>query len=183
MSDTTKISSYMRGVMEELGYDLTDPHMADSPKRIAKYLTEWHTQNAPLPVLTTFPNEDSIDEMVAVGGIPFFAMCAHHGLPFHGVAAIGYVPSNSILGLSKFARIVDHFANRFTVQERLTKEIADALEASLKPRALGVVIRAEHMCMSLRGVKKIGAHTVTSDLRGLLRDDAAARSELLSLVG
>lgn len=176
------IADHMRAIFKSLGYDLTDPHIADSPERIAKYLAEWHTQGEQPPKLTTFPNVEVIDEMIVTSGIQFYSMCAHHGLPFHGVAAIGYIPGDSLLGLSKFARVVDHFANRYSVQERVTKQIADYLESALKPKGLGVVIRAEHLCMSARGVKKPGHSTVTCDLRGAIHKDAPARHELLALV-
>ncbi len=117
-----------------------------------------------------------------VRSIPFHSLCMHHLLPFHGLAHVGYLPGERILGLSKFARVVELFARDLQVQERLTKQVADWLDETLAPRAVGVVLEAEHTCMSLRGVRKPGARTVTSALRGLLRDDARTRSEFLALV-
>jgi len=157
-----------------------DSHTTKSPKRIAAFLRSWMTEGAPEPVVTTFP-ADGCDELVVERAITFHSLCAHHALPFFGVATIGYLPRKRIAGLSKFARVIDHYAHRLQVQERLTIEIADALEAALKPRGLGVVLRAEHLCMSMRGVSKPGHQTITSVMRGVLRQDRGARAELLSL--
>jgi len=165
-----------------LGYDLDDPHLSGSPGRIARFWSEWHTVGRPPPKLTTFPAEH-YDQIVVVDGIRFYALCAHHGLPFHGDAAVGYLPGARLVGLSKFARVVDHYARRFTTQERMTEEIADHLSAGLEPRGLGVVVRAEHLCMSMRGIQRPGHSTVTSAMRGVFLDKPEARAELLALVG
>jgi GTP cyclohydrolase IA len=177
------VTEAWRCLFEALGYDPEDPHLADSPGRIARFMAEWHTKEGTQPPkLTTFPNEPRVDELVAVGGLQFHSMCAHHGLPFFGTAAIGYIPGDRILGLSKFARVVDHFSRRFQVQERLTSEVATYLAEELKPKGLGVVMQAEHLCMSMRGIRARGHFTVTSDLRGAFRDKPEARAELLTLL-
>ena len=164
-----------------LGYDDTNPHLRDSPGRVARFMVDWHTEGKDPPVLTTFPNEPRMDELVVVGGLSFYSMCAHHGLPFFGTAAIGYIPDERVLGLSKFARVVRHFAQRFQVQEVLTVQVADYLHQHLNPRALGVVMRAEHLCMSMRGVRSPGHQTTTSCMRGAFMTHPEARAELLGL--
>jgi GTP cyclohydrolase I len=133
--------------------------------------------------LTTFPNDEGYDELVLARDIPFRSVCEHHLLPFTGVAHVGYLPGQRILGLSKLARIVEHFAARPQVQERLTKQVADWLYANLLPRGAGVVIEAEHTCMTLRGVQAVGSRTVTSTLLGTLREDPRSRGEFLALTG
>jgi GTP cyclohydrolase I len=137
--------------------------------------------HAPSFELTTFANEEEYDELVLVEDIPVHSLCEHHMLPFTGVAHVGYLPGDRILGLSKFARIVDFFARRAQTQERLTKQVAEHLQSHLAPRGVGVVITAEHTCMTLRGARAAGTRTVTSALFGHLRDDAAARAEFLAL--
>lgn len=168
--------------IQQLGYDTEDPHLVGSPERIARFWRDWHTIGKQPPRVTTFPNPN-YDEVVVVGGIQFYSLCAHHGLPFFGHAAIGYLPCRVIAGLSKLARITDHFARRFQTQEALTAQIADHLAAELLPRGLGVVLRAEHLCMSMRGIQKPGHATVTSTMRGVFLEKHEARAELLALVG
>jgi GTP cyclohydrolase I len=129
----------------------------------------------------TFPNDEGYDELVLSRDIPFQSLCEHHLLPFVGLAHVAYLPGERILGLSKLARVVEMFARRLQVQERLTQQIANWLVDELGPRGVGVVMEAEHMCMSVRGVRAPGAKTVTSALRGTLRDDARTRQEFLSL--
>ena len=127
-------------------------------------------------------NEQSNDEMVIVKDIPFYSMCEHHLLPFFGKAHIGYIPSdNKIIGLSKLARIVDNFAKKPQVQERLTSDIADLLNDNLQPKGVAVIMEAEHMCMTMRGARAAGSKTQTSALRGIMRTDAKTRAEVLSL--
>jgi GTP cyclohydrolase I len=133
--------------------------------------------------LTTFPNDEGYDELVVVRDIPFQSLCMHHVLPFYGVAHVAYLPAERILGLSKLARVVELFARDLQLQERLTTQIAACLHAQLQPKGVGVVLEAEHLCMSLRGVHKPGAKTVTSALHGLVRDDPRTRAEFLSLTG
>lgn len=168
-------------IIRALGYDAGNAHFAESPMRVARFMASWHTQAASPPKLTYFPNEPRVDEMVIVGRLPFYSMCAHHGVPFHGHAVIGYIPRAHVLGLSKFARVLDHFAHRFTTQEVITEEVAHFLEENLSPVGLGVVLDAEHLCMSMRGVNKPGHSTRTCALRGAMRE-SAARAEFFSSV-
>ncbi|WP_406122516.1 GTP cyclohydrolase I [Streptomyces canus] len=133
--------------------------------------------------LTTFPNDEGYDELVLARSIPVRSVCEHHLLPFVGTAHVGYLPGHRILGLSKLARVVEYFACRPQVQERLTKQVADWLQAHLEPKGVGVVIEAEHTCMTLRGVQATGSSTLTSTLLGTLRHDARTRAEFLSLAG
>jgi GTP cyclohydrolase I len=133
--------------------------------------------------LTTFPNDEGYDELVLARDIPFHSLCQHHMLPFTGVAHVGYLPGERILGLSKLARVVELFARGLQVQERLTKQVADWLQEHLHPKGVGVVVEAEHLCMSLRGVQAAGSRTVTSAVHGLLRDDPRSRAEFVLLTG
>jgi GTP cyclohydrolase I len=130
---------------------------------------------------TTFPNTEGYDELVLVQDIPVRSLCEHHMLPFVGVAHVGYLPGNRILGLSKLARVVEFFSHRAQTQERLTKQIAEHLRRQLSPRGVGVVVEAEHTCMTLRGVRATRSRTVTSALYGTLRDDPSSRAEFLAL--
>jgi GTP cyclohydrolase I len=164
-----------------LGQDLGADDLRETPRRVATAMAELLT---PRPFsMTTFANDEEYDELVVVRDIAFHSLCAHHLLPFIGVAHVAYVPAERIVGLSKLARLVEHFARRPQVQERLTHQVADALEARLAPRGVGVVLEATHLCMSLRGVGAAGARTLTTSVRGVVRDDPATRSELMSLVG
>ena len=168
-------------LLEALGQDPTDEHTADTPRRVAAAYAELLTPRS--FNLTTFPNDEGYDELVIARDIPFHSLCQHHLLPFKGVAHVGYLPGDRILGLSKLARVVELFARGLQVQERLTKQIADWLEDQLSPKGVGVVLDAEHLCMSLRGVQAHGSSTVTSALHGLLRDDARSRGEFFALAG
>lgn len=164
-----------------LGHDPTTEHLADTPQRVAGAYAELLT---PRPFdMTTFPNDEGYDELVLVRDIPFQSLCQHHLLPFHGVAHVGYLPGQRILGLSKLARVVALFACGLQVQERLTQQVADWLDEHVAPKGVGVVVEAEHLCMSLRGVHAQGSRTVTSAVHGLLRDDARSRQELFALTG
>jgi GTP cyclohydrolase I len=164
-----------------LGHDPTTAHLAETPRRVAAAYAELLT---PRPFdLTTFANDEGYDELVLARDIPFESLCEHHLLPFHGVAHVGYVPDGRILGLSKLARVVELFARGLQVQERLTQQIANWLDQHVEPRGVGVVLEAEHLCMSLRGVRASGSRTVTSAVQGLLRDDARSRQEFFSLTG
>lgn len=162
-----------------LGVDLDDDNVAETPRRMAHAYTEMLT--VPEFDMTTFPNDEGYDELVLVENIPTRSLCEHHMLPFVGVAHVGYLPGERILGLSKFARLVEFHARRPQTQERLTKRIADHLQRQLSPYGVGVVIEAEHTCLSLRGARVDGARTVTSALFGQLRDDPASRAEFLAL--
>jgi GTP cyclohydrolase I len=168
-------------LLEALGIDLSGESLRDTPHRMARMYAELLTP-APLTP-TTFPNDGGYDELVVATGIPFHSLCEHHLLPFVGIAHVGYLPGERIIGLSKLARVVDMFARSLQVQERLTTQVAHWLQEQLAPRGVGVVLEAEHLCMSLRGVQKPGARTVTSALHGHLRDDQRTRQEFLSLTG
>ena len=171
----------VRDLLLALGRDPRDEHLADTPRRVAEAYAELLS---PRPFqLTTFSNDEGYDELVIARDIPFHSLCQHHLLPFTGVAHVGYLPGPRILGLSKLARIVELFARDLQVQERLTKQIADLLQARLQPKGVGVVLEAEHLCMSLRGVQAPGARTITSTLHGTLRDDARSRAEFFALTG
>lgn len=162
-----------------LGQDLDREHNTDTPRRVAAAYAELLT---PLPFnVTTFPNDEGYDELVLARDIPFHSLCQHHLLPFKGVAHVGYLPGDRILGLSKLARVVDLFARELQVQERLTMQVAGWLQDRLEPKGVGVVVEAEHLCMSLRGVKATGSLTVTSAVHGLLRDDPRSRAEFFAL--
>jgi GTP cyclohydrolase I len=162
-----------------LGLDVTSDTMADTPGRMARAYAELLTPRD--FALTTFGNDERYDELVLARSIPIRSVCEHHLLPFVGVAHVGYLPGDRILGLSKLARVVELFARRAQVQERLTKQVADYLDLQLRPRGAGVVIEAEHMCMTLRGVQAVGSRTVTSTLLGALREDARSRAEFLTV--
>jgi GTP cyclohydrolase I len=167
--------------LHALGISTSDDQLRDTPGRMARAYAELFT---PEPFeATTFPNDEGYDELVLVRDIPLRSVCEHHLLPFTGTACVGYLPGDRILGLSKLARVVEYFASRPQVQERLTKQVADWLTDHLRPRAVGVVIRAEHTCMTLRGVHATGSTTVTSTLLGTLRTDSRSRQEFFALTG
>jgi GTP cyclohydrolase IA len=164
-------------LMRALGMDPDDPSLMRTPQRVARAYAELLSPRE--FGLTTFPNEEGYDELVVARDIPFPSICEHHLLPFVGTASVGYLPGGRILGLSKLARVVELFGRRPQVQERMTKQIATWLDQHLRPRGVGVVLRAEHTCMTLRGVQAKGASTVTSALLGSLRDDPRTRGEFL----
>ena len=167
--------------LHALGISTADEQLRNTPRRMARAYAEMF---APKPFeATTVPNDGRYDELVLVRDIPFRSVCEHHLLPFTGTACVGYLPGERILGLSKLARVVDYFAARPQVQERLTKQVADWLTDHLQPRAVGVVLRAEHSCMTLRGVHASGSTTVTSTLLGTLRTDGRSRQEFFALAG
>jgi GTP cyclohydrolase IA len=170
-----------RDFLHALGISLDSESLRDTPGRMARAYAELFT---PRPFdLTTFPNDEGYDELVLARSIPLRSVCEHHLLPFIGVAHVGYLPADRILGLSKLARVVEHFACRPQVQERLTKQIADWLAAQLAPKGVGVVVEAEHTCMTLRGVQAAGSDTVTSSMLGALRDNPRFRAEFFALTG
>jgi GTP cyclohydrolase I len=170
----------VRDLLTALGQDPGSDHLVRTPHRVALAYQELLTPSEVDP--TTFPNDEEYDELVLVRDIPFHSLCEHHLLPFVGTAHVAYLPKDRILGLSKLARVVEHYSRALQVQERMTQQIAGWLEDQLAPRGVGVVLEAEHMCMRLRGVKVPGTVTVTSALRGTLRDDARTRGEFLDLV-
>ena len=169
----------VRALLDALGADPSAEGLADTPRRVAAAYAELLT---PVPFApTTFPNDDGYDELVMARAIPFHSLCQHHLLPFHGVAHVGYLPGERILGLSKLVRVVDLFARGLQTQERLTGQVAGWLQERLAPRGAGVVVEAEHLCMTVRGVQAPGVRTVTSALRGRVRDDPLTRAEFLAL--
>lgn len=178
-ADLPAAESAAAALLTALGLDLDDVNLADTPRRMAHALLELTTASD--FELTSFPNTEGYDELVLVQDIPVRSLCEHHMLPFVGVAHIGYLPADRILGLSKFARMTDFHSRQPQTQERLTKRIADHLQRELDPYGVGVVIEAEHTCMSLRGARVPGTRTVTSTLFGRLREDSRSRAEFLSL--
>ena len=180
-TDLDAASQAVADLLVALGHDPTAEDLAGTPQRVARAFAELL---APRPFdPTTFPNDEGYDQLVLARDIRFQSLCQHHLLLFHGVAHVGYIPGGRILGLSKLARVVELFARRLQVQERLTQQVADWLDEHLAPRGVGVVLEAEHLCMSLRGVRAQGSRTTTSALHGLLREDARTRQEFFSLTG
>lgn len=173
----------LQGLFELLGEDAQRDGLQDTPFRFVKALAE-HTvgyrENPKLHLEKTFDVDHQ--DLVLVKDIPFNSLCEHHLAPFVGKVHIAYIPSDKITGLSKFGRVVEGYAKRLQVQERLTQEIADAIQEVLNPQAVAVIVEAEHTCMSGRGIKKHGATTVTSTMRGLFKENASARAELLQLI-
>jgi GTP cyclohydrolase I len=166
-------------LLSALGADLAHEELRETPRRMVDAYAELLT---PRPFrATTFPNDDGYDELVLVRSIPFHSLCMHHMLPFYGIAHVGYLPGERIVGLSKLGRVVELFARDLQVQERLTTQIAGWIQEHLNPKGVGVVLEAEHLCMSLRGVQKFGSTTVTSSLHGSVRDDVRTRQEFLAL--
>lgn len=178
-----RIAHHVRGIITALGLDLTDPNLAETDLRVAKMYLEMFSGLAEgaEPKVTTFPNEEGYSHMVMEKQIPFFSMCAHHLVPFYGHAHIAYIPRERILGLSKFARILEFYAKRPQLQERLTEQVVTFLEEKLQPQGAMVVIEARHLCVEMRGVKKTGALTVTSALRGIFHQ-RPVREEFLDLL-
>jgi GTP cyclohydrolase IA len=177
--DHEAVERAARDLLRAIGADVDLGSLEKTPRRVADAYAELLT---PQPFrATTFPNEAGYDELIVARAIPFHSLCMHHLLPFHGVAHIGYLPGERIIGLSKLGRVVELFSRDLQIQERLTTQIAGWLHDELEPKGVGVVLEAEHLCMSLRGVQKLGAKTVTSALRGVVRDDARTRQEFLAL--
>jgi GTP cyclohydrolase IA len=177
--DHAGVQRAARDLLRAVGADMDAEALDETPRRVADAYLELLT---PQPFrATTFPNDDGYDELIVARAIPFHSLCMHHLLPFHGVAHIGYLPGERIIGLSKLGRVVEFFGRDLQIQERLTTQIADWLQRELEPKGVGVLLEAEHLCMSLRGVQTLGAKTVTSALRGVVRDDARTRQEFLNL--
>jgi GTP cyclohydrolase I len=177
--DRAAVEEASRELLRALGTDVHAESLSETPRRMADAYAELLT---PQPFrATTFPNDDDYDQLIVAQGIPFHSLCMHHLLPFHGVAHVGYLPGERIIGLSKLGRVVELFARDLQIQERMTTQIAGWLQRELAPKGVGVVLEAEHLCMSLRGVQKLGAKTVTSALHGCVRDDARTRQEFLAL--
>ena len=177
--DLTRAERAAAAFLDALGVPGDTDATAATPRRMAQAYAELLTPRS--FALTTFPNDENYDELVLASGIPVQSVCEHHMLPFVGTAHVGYLPGERILGLSKLARVVELFARRPQVQERLTTQVADWLQTHLQPRGVGVVVEAEHLCRTLRGVRSGNTSTTTSTLRGALREDARSRAEFLAL--
>lgn len=183
--DLARIEKAVREILIAIGEDADREGLADTPARVARMYAETCSglhEDPDRHLKVTF--DVNHDEMIMVRDISLYSICEHHLVPFHGRAHVAYIPNTDgrVTGLSKIARLVDGYAHRPQVQERLTAQIADAIEKTLDPRGVLVVIEAEHMCMTMRGVRKAGASTVTSAVRGVFRDDSAARSEAMRLI-
>lgn len=177
------VAHHMSAILRELRLDLDDPNFVETPERVAKmYLEMFHgLREGSEPKVTTFPNEGNYHHMVIEREIPFYSMCAHHFVPFYGHAHIAYIPESRIVGLSKLPRILEFYAKRPQLQERLTEQVAEFLQSRLQPQGVMVVIEARHLCVEMRGVKKPGALTTTSALRGCFAD-RKVRQEFLALL-
>jgi GTP cyclohydrolase I len=182
--DTGRIEKAVREIIEALGEDPMREGLVETPERVARFYEEVFggIHKDPGDVIDAFFGEEHYQEIVMVNEIPFYSMCEHHLVPFHGQAHVAYMPQGRVTGLSKLARLVDGFARRPQMQERLTAQVADCLDARLDPLGVLVVIEAEHLCMSMRGVKKPGARTVTSAVRGVMETNPATRAEAMSLL-
>ena len=177
--DQAAAAEAVRALLRALGQDVSSESLADTPQRVAASFAELLA--APDFDLKTFPNEEGYDELVVARSIPFHSLCEHHLIPFVGTAHVAYMPGERIVGLSKLARVVDLYARRPQVQERLTSQVADAVMRRLEPRGVIVVVQAEHLCMAMRGIRKPGSRAVTSAVRGQLRNPAT-RAEAMSLI-
>jgi GTP cyclohydrolase IA len=178
-----RIAGHVRGILDALDLDLRDPNLVNTDLRVAKMYLEMFSglaQGAE-PKVTTFPNQEGYSHMVMEKQIPFYSMCAHHLVPFYGHAHIAYIPRERILGLSKFSRILEFYAKRPQLQERITEQVVTFLDEKLQPHGAMVVIEARHLCVEMRGVKKPGALTVTSALRGIFHE-RPVREEFLDLL-
>jgi GTP cyclohydrolase I len=181
--DKKKIEKGVRLMLEGIGEDINRPGIKDTPERVAKMFAEiFSGLETPEEDLLKPIEGENHDEMVLIKDIPFYSVCEHHLLPFIGTAHIAYIPSGSIVGLSELAKALEHFAKRPQVQERLTAQLADMIMERLKPRGCMVVIDAEHLCMSMRGIKKPGSRTATSAVRGIFRSKQSTREEMLALI-
>lgn len=174
-TDVVRAEAAVAELLTALGRDVTSEHLADTPRRVAASLLEMLTPRD--FVMTTFPNDECYEELVLVRDIPFHSLCEHHMLPFRGVAHVGYVPGDRLVGLSKLARVVELFARDLQVQERLTQQISHYLTEQLAPRGVGVVLEAEHLCMTMRGAQSAGAMTTTTAFTGILAHDHAMRRQ------
>lgn len=182
--DTGRIEKAVRDIIEALGEDPRREGLAGTPGRVARFYAEVFDgiNTDPGDVVDAFFGEEHYQEIVMVREIPFYSMCEHHFVPFHGQAHVAYMPNGRVTGLSKLARLVEAFARRPQMQERLTAQVADCLNDRLDPLGVLVVIEAEHLCMSMRGVRKPGARTVTSAVRGIMESNPATRAEAMSLL-
>jgi GTP cyclohydrolase IA len=182
--DQGRIEKAVREIIEAIGEDPTREGLIGTPERVARFYAEVFegVHVDPGDVIDAFFGEERYQEIVMVREIPFYSMCEHHFVPFHGQAHVAYMPDGRVTGLSKLARLVDGYARRPQMQERLTAQVADCLDERLAPLGVLVVVEAEHLCMSMRGVKKPGALTVTSAVRGIMEANPATRAEAMSLL-
>lgn len=183
--DGKRIKDGVELFLKGLGLDLKDQHLKDTPKRVAKawietFASGYQFTDVDIKRMLSIEFKDNYDAMIVVKDIPFISHCSHHLVPFCGVAKIGYVPKGKIVGLSKLARVLDVFAHRLQVQERLTEQVAETLDKFIEPEGVGVVLSASHMCMTSRGVFKPGSEMVTSCLLGKMRTDSNMRAEFLN---
>ena len=179
-----QIAEHVGAILDLLNLDRRDPNLTGTPERVAKMYLEMFqglTEGAE-PRITSFPNEENYQAMVMERDVPFYSMCAHHLVPFYGHAHIAYIPKRRIVGLSKLARILEFYGKRPQIQERLTEQVADFLWGKLEPLGAMVVIEARHLCVEMRGVKKPGALTITSAIRGCF-EDRKVRAEFLGFLG
>lgn len=178
-----RLKPHVRGLLTELGLDLEDPNLRETDRRVSKMYLEMFAglDEGAEPRVTTFPNDENYETMVMERDIPFYSMCSHHLVPFYGHAHIAYVPRDRIVGLSKLPRILEFYAKRPQLQERLTEQVVRFLETELKPQGAMVVIQARHLCVEMRGVKKSGAQTITSAIRGIFHE-RPIREEFLDLL-
>ena len=178
-----RIAHHMRAILTTLGLDLTDHNLRETDRRVARlYLEMFHgLEEGAEPKVTTFPNEEGYSHMVMEKKMPFYSMCSHHLVPFYGHAHVAYIPNDRIIGLSKFARVLEFYAKRPQLQERLTEQVVNYLMEKLEPKGAMVVIEARHLCVEMRGVKKPGALTVTSAIRGIFHQ-RSVREEFLDLL-
>jgi GTP cyclohydrolase IA len=178
-----RIARHVRALLEELGLDLSEPNLADTDSRVARMYLEMFRglEEGARPQVTAFPNDEGYSAMVMEKDIPFYSMCSHHLVPFYGHAHIAYVPNDRIVGLSKLARIVEFYAKRPQLQERLTEQVVTFLQEELEPQGAMVVMHARHLCVEMRGVKKPGVVTITSAIRGIFHE-RPIREEFLELL-
>lgn len=183
LEQVDRIARHVRAILDELNLDREDPNLQDTDVRVAKlYLEMFHgLKEGSEPEVTTFPNDEDYGHMVMEKDIPFYSMCSHHLVPFYGKAHIAYIPGDRIIGLSKFSRVLEFYAKRPQLQERLTEQVVGFLEEKLHPLGAMVVIEARHLCVEMRGVKKPGALTVTSAIRGAFHQ-RPVREEFLDLL-
>ena len=174
-----EIAEHVQAIMALLRLDRADPNLAGTPERVAELYLELLAGDQQPPELTSFPNRDGVNGLVSVRDIPVYSLCAHHWVPFFGQALVAYLPGERIVGLSKLARVVEHFARRPQVQERLTEQIVGCLEAELRPVGAMAVVEARHLCMEMRGVRLPGTVTRTVAVRGRLAADLGLREEVL----
>lgn len=185
MSTTDVVARAAQTLLEASGEDVTREGLKNTPERFAKAWQEWNSgyNIKPTSVFTTFEDGAAgVDQMVTVGNISFWSLCQHHLAPFFGEVCVAYIPKNKILGLSKIPRLIDIFAKRLQVQEQLTNQIADAMQEGLDPIGVGVTIQARHSCVESRGIRRAGAVTITSALRGAIKEEASARAEFMTFV-